>query len=110
MTYADLELSLRRSSDDTSDDSYTVELQFQVVASPAAPQSIVGPLPRVRFTADQLSESSQDPAAYGERLSWMLFADPRLRTAFAQARAQTEQLGIPLAANGRSGPCDRQLS
>jgi ATP/maltotriose-dependent transcriptional regulator MalT len=96
MIYADLELSLRRSSDDASDDSYTVELHSQLADSPAAPQSIVGPLPRVRFDASMLLEASQDPALYGERLTRMLFTDTRLRELLAQARSQAEEAQLPL--------------
>jgi ATP/maltotriose-dependent transcriptional regulator MalT len=96
MIYVDLELGLRRWSDDKSDDSYAVELHVQQADERVAAHSITGSLPRVRFDIGELLALSLDHKVYGKRLTQMLFADPRLQEIFVDARDQAEAAQVPL--------------
>jgi tetratricopeptide (TPR) repeat protein len=92
MTYADLELSLRR----WSGDDYAVELRLQLVGSGAESHLIPGAPPRVRIDFEQLLEFELDPPSYGAALTGMLCADPRVTEALARARYEAEAADIPL--------------
>jgi tetratricopeptide (TPR) repeat protein len=90
--YADLEIGLLR----RDDHFYVVEFRFRQPNSEAD----------VRFGHDQLLQISIDPQefiqlgydlkAYSQKLTQLFFAEPAVETAFAQARASSQTLGVPL--------------
>jgi predicted ATPase/Tfp pilus assembly protein PilF len=91
---ADLELNLRRAGD-----AYTVEMQFTPAGSSAPVRLIAGdpPLARLDEPALQLlREAALDMRLYGERLTSILFADPRLAAAFGRAAAAAQGAHAPL--------------
>jgi len=94
MTSADLELGLRRDGD-----AFAVDLRFLPAGSSAPSRLIVGP--PARFALDEAAQAALDGAAldldqYGERLTELFFADPRLGEALARARAAAEGAGAAL--------------
>src|SRR5262245_21985912 len=92
MAYADLELSLRR----WSGDDYAVELRFQLANTGAEAHLIASAPPRIRIDFEALEELLDDPRDYGDALTRMLLADPRIPDALAQARRAAEQADQPL--------------
>jgi tetratricopeptide (TPR) repeat protein len=95
MSYADLELSLQRAGDD-----YTVEMRLELADGNTEARLIAGELPRLQLSAETLVALADDPGAYGARLTELLFADARVREAFACARAQAQlRLRLRLDAN-----------
>src|SRR5262249_34172739 len=88
---AELEISVRRADIvDTQDISYVIDLRFTPTPGGAWTQLITGKPPTVSIDTDGLRQETLDPDAYGRRLTGMLFADQRLRHAFAQVRASVE--------------------
>jgi hypothetical protein len=91
MNFADLELSLYR----RSEERYGVELRYTQPGSDAdirlAGQEIV-----VNLDFDRLRQSELEPLEYGQLLTELLFASPALRSSFAQARAASGSLDIPM--------------
>ena len=83
MPDAELELSIRRRGDD-----YAADARF---TSPAH-DVLVADVPVV-FDHAALQTHGLDPAAYGRQLAADLFADPRLRATWQQARAVAQQHG-----------------
>jgi len=87
---ADLELSLRR----REGGRYSLELRFSQPQSEAE----VRPLRdvTVRFDLARLREFALDSIGYGYALAAMLFADPAVAAAFAQARSAARSQGLSL--------------
>jgi hypothetical protein len=86
--YADLEVGLRR----RDADSYIVELRFTQPDNDADIRQVGVP----QFDWDGLRALTLDHAAYGECLGQSLFADPAVRTVFAQARSAAQARDIDL--------------
>lgn len=91
---ADLELSLRRDGD-----AYAVELRFVPAGSSAPARLLAGapaaaPIDEAALVA--LDAAALEPERYGELLTGLLFADPRLVDALARARAAAESAGAAL--------------
>jgi hypothetical protein len=90
--YADLEIGLH--SRDSG--SYAVEFRFSQPNSEADVR--MGQDQPALFTPDRdaLGQAASDPRAYGKMLTAAFFAEPAIRTAFAQARTSSETLGVML--------------
>jgi tetratricopeptide (TPR) repeat protein len=108
MSYADLELTLRRWSD-ADDSNYAVELRYEAAGSRAVARSIEGPLPQVQLDLDTLHDFDADPLTYGARLTRALFADPRLLEIFDQAREQAASAQVPLRLRLRLDTTDEAI-
>jgi len=104
MELAELELGLHR----RSAERYSVELRFTQPNSDAdirlASQEIVA-----AFDVAALRALEGDPPAYGRALADQLFAAPALRSAFAQARAASAALAMPLRLGLFVGPSAPEL-
>jgi len=103
--HADLEIGLHRHDAD----SYRVELRFSQPESDADVRLAQRGPSLARFDLDQLRELALDDAAYGQCLSDSLFADPGIRTAFAQARAAAQTQDVPLCLRLFIGPSAPEL-
>jgi hypothetical protein len=103
--YADLEISLHR----RDADSYGVELRFNQPGSDADVRLIRGGLALASFDIDQLRALIPDAATYGRLLGENLLADEQVRTAFAQARATAQALGVGLRLRLFIGPSAPEL-
>jgi len=90
-------------------DSYRVELRFSQPESDADVRLAQRGPSLVRFDLDQLRELALDAAAYGQCLSESLFADPGVRTAFAQARGAAQTQDVPLRLRLFIGPSAPEL-
>src|SRR5262245_37149880 len=101
---ADMEISLRREGL-----GYAVDLRFTSDAGSAQTHLIKGNPPLVELDRDALLQASLDPHDYGQLLTGMLFADPRLRTAWAQVRAYVEGANASLRLRLRLDPRDDDL-
>jgi len=88
-TFADLEIGLHR-----QEVGYTVELRFSQPGSDADIRPVQDA--RAQFDLELLRASASDPAAYGRSLTDSLFADARLKTAFAQALASAQSVNALL--------------
>ena len=75
---------------------YSVWLRFRHAAAAVDAHLIPGVPPTVAIDQAALYEVAQDPDVYGQRLTAMLFADERLRTAFLMARSEAEGAGEAL--------------
>ena len=104
MELAELELGLHR----RSAERYSVELRFTQPNSDAdirlAGQEVVA-----AFDVAALRVLEGDPPAYGRALADQLFAAPALRSAFAQARAASAALAMPLRLRLFVGPSAPEL-
>ncbi|MGB8644860.1 MAG: CHAT domain-containing protein [Anaerolineae bacterium] len=87
--YTDLEIGLTR----WNADSYRVDLRVSLPDSSADVRPITGGPVLARWDAGELRSHALDPVAYGQALARGLFADERLRTAFASARAASRVQG-----------------
>jgi hypothetical protein len=83
--FADLEIGLYR----RDADSYTVELRYTRPDDAADIRLSTDNPALASFDIAALLEVQQDPEAYGKALSAMLFAEPAVLAAFAEARATT---------------------
>jgi hypothetical protein len=83
--FADLEIGLYR----RDADSFTVELRYTRPDDAADIRLSTEHPALASFDTTALLELQQDPEAYGKALSGMLFADPAVLAAFAEARATT---------------------
>lgn len=82
MNYADLELGIHR----YNEAAYSVDFRFSLPDSDADIRFGQAQSVEITFDFTELRKSMFLPEAYGKLLSEMLFADPALRAAFAQAR------------------------
>jgi hypothetical protein len=101
---ADLEIGLYR-WDATS---YAIDLRY----TPPDGQDVVQPIlsgPTVQLDLDQLGIQVLDPEAYGKTLSAGLFNTPKVQTAFAEACASAQALGVPLRVRLAISPSLPQL-
>lgn len=89
---ADLELSLRRR--DAA--AFTADLIFTQPGSAAPSRPLGQQSVTVRFDQARLDAAWPDPAAYGQALAAMLFADPALPAAVGQCYAAAQSQGLPL--------------
>jgi hypothetical protein len=103
--YAELEIGLHR----RDSNSYAVELRFSQPESDADIRVGLGQPIVVEFDLSALRAKSLDAAAYGQALAGMLFADPALQTAFAQARTSAQSLDVPLRVRLLIGPSAMEL-
>src|SRR5512136_2671784 len=87
---ADLEISLHR----LESGGYTVELRFSQPESEADIRPVQDA--SAQFDLEQLRSLSASPAEYGRLLTTNLFADARVKTAFAQALASAQSQNAPL--------------
>lgn len=83
MICANLELHLRP----VGDDEYEVGMIFWAPGSADQSVLVAEPLPHLRLDVSALLSQSLDTRAYGEALTAQLFCNPRLKIAFAEARA-----------------------
>ena len=102
---AELEISLIRR--DAS--SYAVQLRHNQPGSEAEVDPLRGIPALARFDFGTLRERGLDAARYGRLLGASLFADPRLRQAFAEARASAETDGVPLRLRLAISPAEPEL-
>lgn len=103
--YADLEIGLNR----RDAGSYTVDFRFIQPASETDVQFSQGQPAQATFDLEELTQLSYDPVAYGQKLTEFLFADPAVRSAFAQVRAVTESLHLALRLRLLIGPSAPEL-
>ena len=87
--YADLELSLRHR------DANSYDIDFRYKPPDSAAESHLG---NASATIDlkKLDGLAYDQIAYGKELTDSLFADSKATTAFLQALASAETLGVPI--------------
>jgi len=104
MELADLELGLHR----RGEAHYGVELRFTQPSNDADIRLSAQEIFAV-FDPAALRALEDDPHAYGRALSDQLFATPALRSAFAQARAATAALDLPLRLRLFVGPSAPEL-
>jgi hypothetical protein len=90
--YADLEISLRRHDAE----SYSLDFRFVQPDSDADVRLGQGQQILTKINLEELQQVSYDPLAYGKKLSEYLFADPRARSAFDQARTSAQTLDAPI--------------
>ena len=90
--FADLEIGLHRLEGDT----YSVDFRFTQPDSDTDIRLGQGRGAVAHLELNQLSTLVADPAAYGKALTDGLFEDPRLLTAYAQARTSAQSLGVPV--------------
>ena len=90
--YAELEIGLHRQEAD----HYTIALRFSRPDSDADVRLGADTLGPARFNSEDLRKEVLGSAAYGQILTGMLFTDPTMRSAFAQARASAQSLNAPL--------------
>ena len=102
---AALELSLRR----WPAGGYAVEPRLRLPGAAADVHLAPGAPPLAQLDAQALLAAALDPAAYGQALAAMLWADRRLGEALAAARAQAEALGLPLRLRLRLDAADGDL-
>lgn len=88
---ADLEIGLRRSTE-----GYAVELRFSDPSSETDIRPSQSSSAQAHFDSTRLNELALDPAAYGQALGGMLFADPRLMADFSRCRAAAQAQGYAL--------------
>ncbi len=97
MTYAELELTLR-----AQDDGYVADLRFRAPDSAADSDLALG-VP-VALDPPGLRVLSTDWSAYGRTLTTHLFADPRMREAWATVRGFLQGANAPLRLRLRIAP------
>ncbi|HEX9109444.1 MAG TPA: CHAT domain-containing protein [Longimicrobiales bacterium] len=90
--YASLDLNLSRAADG----GYALEFVFSQPGSDAEARLLGAQPVKAALDLNALRVLLLDPAAYGHALAGQLFADPRARTAFVQARAAAGALPLRL--------------
>jgi hypothetical protein len=90
--YADLEISLHRQSAS----SYALEMRFNQPGSDADIRLSKEEPALATFDLNQLNSLIYDPDAYGKALTQGLFADPAVKTAFAQVLSSAQSLNAPV--------------
>lgn len=103
--YADLEISLHH----RGTVSYTVEFRFSQPYSDADVRIGQGQPAQTNIDLDELSQLANDPPAYGRKLTQLFFDDNAVQSAFAQARASAQSLGIPMRFRLIIGPSASEL-
>jgi CHAT domain/SIR2-like domain len=103
MDFVELEFGLRREAD-----GYTVELRVNRPDSDA-PRDLISRLPADRLDIESFHRQKFDIDAYGRQLFEGVFADPKVRTAFAEARAIADGSGAPLRLRLVVGPSAPEL-
>ncbi len=90
--YADLEIALNR----WNADAYRVELRYSQPDSDVDIRLAPNTPALARFDPIQLEMLALDPTAYGTLLGSSLFADQAVKSAFEQARAQSQNAALRL--------------
>jgi hypothetical protein len=103
--YADLEIGLHY----REIGSYAVEFRFSQPDDEADIRLDQGHPVQAVFDFEALKTLEDDPAAYGRLLTQALFADPEVKTAFAQAFASAQSLGAALRLRLMVGPSAPEL-
>lgn len=103
--YADLEISLHH----RGNDSFTVEFRFSQPDSDAEVRIGQGKPTEISLDLAQITELAGEPAAYSQKLTQSFFANPAVRSAFAQAQASAQSLGVPLRLRLVIGPSAPEL-
>ncbi|MGW8249904.1 MAG: CHAT domain-containing protein, partial [Anaerolineales bacterium] len=103
--YADLEIGIHR----RDAGSYAVEFRFSQPNSEADIR--IGQDEAVYAAIDlaELNQASHTPAEYGRKLTESFFSNPKLQTAFAQARTSAQSLNAPLRLRLLIGPSAPEL-
>jgi hypothetical protein len=86
---------------------WRAELRFEHQASDADPGPLLRTVPRLDL--DQLRSLSQDPVAYGRRLTETLFSDAQIKEKFLTARRVAENNNVPLRIRLFIGPSVPEL-
>ena len=102
---ADLEIGLHR----RDADSYAVEFRFIQPGSDADIRLSPDTRATAHFDFDNLRWAVFDARDYGHLLTQCLFADPDVRSAFAQATASARALDVPLRLRLLIGPSAPEL-
>lgn len=105
VNYADLEIGLHRRADDL----YVVELRFRQPNSEADVRFGHDQPLQITIDPQEFTQLSYDLNAYGHQLSQRFFAEPVIQTAFSQARASSQTLGVPLRMRLMIGPSAIEL-
>jgi hypothetical protein len=104
--YADLEISLHRHDAE----AHTVDFRYSQPDSEADVRLSQGGEPALaHFDLKALRSQGADPTAYGQALTDSLFAEPAVKTAFAQARTSAQTLDVPLRLRLLIGPSAPEL-
>ena len=103
--YADLEISLHHQGTG----SYSVEFRYSPPDSDADIRIGLGKPARVYIDLDELNQLVFDPAAYAQKLTQFFFGDAAVESAFAQARASAQSVGVPLRFRLVIGPSAPEL-
>jgi hypothetical protein len=65
---------------------------------------------KIVFDLEELNRLAINPEAYGQKLTQFLFAEPEIKTAFAQALASVQSLSTPLRLRLMIGPSAPELN
>jgi hypothetical protein len=103
--FADLEISLHH----RGPGSYIVEFRFSQPDSEADIRINQKQPAQARFNLEEFTELVYDPVAYAQRLTQSFFKDPAVHSAFLQARASAQSLGVPLRFRLVIGPSAPEL-
>ena len=103
--YADFEIGLHR----RDAEHYGVELRFIHPGGDADVRLTSDRSVTLQFDLGRLREMALDTEAYGQFLAESLFADPDVRTAFAQAISSAQSLDVPLRLRLFIGPSAPEL-
>lgn len=90
--FADLEIGLHR----RDVGSYAVEFRYSQPDSEADVRLSQDQPAQVDLDVEELEQLEYDPGDYGRQLTQFFFADKRVETAFAQARANAQTQGVPM--------------
>lgn len=104
--YADLEIGLHR----RDGESYAIDFRFSQPNSETDVRLGQGRLSALPADLNGLGNLVYDPTTYGESLTRLFFADPDVRTAFEQARASAQSLGLVLRLRLMIGPSAPELN
>ncbi len=102
---ADLEVGLHR----YDSQQYVVEFRFSPPNSEGDVRLGQGDAMLAQFDLAQLRSLLYDPLAYGQALTAGLFADPKVKSAFAQAFAAAQSSNVPLRMQLLVGPSAPEL-
>ncbi len=103
--YADLEIGLHR----RSAGAYAIEFRYSQPNSEADVRFDQGQPAEASFDLSELDQLVLDPAAYGRKLTDLLFGETAVDNAFSQARANAQSLEVPLRLRLMIGPSAPEL-
>jgi hypothetical protein len=104
--YAELEIGIHQHEAGY----YTVDIRLSLPNSEAEVRFDQCQAAKIVFDLEELNRLAINPEAYGQKLTQFLFAEPEIKTAFAQARASVQSLSTPLRLRLMIGPSAPELN